>query len=198
VPLERQVGDAQVAGGAHAGLHLGDVRLDGVAAERPGDAHAVVPVADEVRLADLVEADRRHVLPAAHGLGDAFPPPAGQAAGGGEVAVEAALAVDRPDDRVERHRPQAERALADPPELGDDLVERQDEVDVARAAADRPAEPAQRLAPAGAQEVVRRVGGREPVSRATPAVSYCARPGATAVRSGTMSFPRRPLPRWTT
>ena len=41
--LERQVADPQVAPEPHAGLHLGDVGVDVLAAERLGDRHPVVP-----------------------------------------------------------------------------------------------------------------------------------------------------------
>jgi hypothetical protein len=120
----------------------------------------VVAVADEVHVADLERGDRGQRVAAAHHARDALPAPAHLRRGGAELAVEAtALAVDGPDDRVERDRLQAEVALADAAELGHDLVEGQHDVDVA---AGHPAQPAQRLGAARAQEVVLRVGTAEP------------------------------------
>src|SRR4051794_32669961 len=63
-----------------------------------------------------------------------------------ELAVEARLAVDGADDRVQRDDLQAEVALADAPECRDDLVEGEDDVDVALADED-PCHPGHDLAP---------------------------------------------------
>jgi hypothetical protein len=74
------------------------------------------------------------------------------------MAVEAALAIDRADDLVERHDLPAGVALLHAPEGGDDLVEGQDDVDVAALAAEEAREAGDRLATPRAQEVVLRVG----------------------------------------
>ena len=102
VALERQVAHLQLAVGAEPGPHLGDVRVDVLVAQRAGDGHAVVAVADEVQVADPEDVDRRHRLAALARLGDPLPAPA-RARRRAEVAVElAAPAVDGADDRVER------------------------------------------------------------------------------------------------
>ena len=74
-----------------------------VAAERPRDRHSVVAVADEVELADAEQVDRRERLAAARGGRDLLPAPAGASRGRAEAAIVVAAAVDRADDRVERH-----------------------------------------------------------------------------------------------
>ena len=78
--------------------------------------------------------DRRHRLAAA--LGGAMrsqrsPHPVGR---GPELAVEVAGAVHRAHDRVQRDHLEAELVLVGPPERLDDLLEGEDQVDVARLA----------------------------------------------------------------
>src|SRR5688500_3608147 len=89
-----------------------------------------MPVAHVVGVADAVDVDRRERLAAPPGQRDALPPRAHALGGGPEPAVEVARAVDGADDAVERDRLDAEVALADPPERGDDLVEREHGADV--------------------------------------------------------------------
>src|SRR5699024_8102168 len=90
-----------------------------------GDGDAVVPVADEVVVPQLVDVDRRDLLADAAGTGDALPPRAALVGGGPEAAVEVLHLVDRADDRVERDQLQPEASLAASAEGVDDLVERQ-------------------------------------------------------------------------
>ena len=104
-----------------------------VAAQRAGHRHAVVAVAHEVQVADPVDGDRRHGLAAALGLGDPLP---ARRACAPEVGPEAAVEVrarGRRCRRSSRARSTAARALARrrAPERLDDLLERQDQVDVA-------------------------------------------------------------------
>ena len=85
-----------------------------------------------------------------------------------------------PDDGVEPDRLQR-RASRSPlkPERGDDLVERQDQVDVVGLAAQPVRQPGQHLAAADAQEVVLDVGAREPgVSRHDGDPGVSRRPAA--------------------
>src|SRR4051794_21814429 len=91
-------------------------------------------------------------------------PPAGRPrVGAGALVFQAAVraAVDRPEDRVELDRLQADVALLDAAERVDDLAERQDDVDVARVAAEPPRELRHHLAAPGALEVVLGVCPRE-------------------------------------
>ncbi len=134
VSLLGQIGELDRPTGADAGLHLGHVRVDVRAAERPRDRDPVMAVAHEMNLPDPVERDRRHRLPTAHRGGDRLPPPARARRGGTETAVEVAHPVDGADDRVERHHLAPELALADKAELAHDLLERQDHTHVIRLA----------------------------------------------------------------
>jgi len=161
VALGRQLADGQVAARSHARDDLHDVGVDHRAPERPRDRDAVMTVADEVHLADAVDADRRHRLPAAHRVGDALPARADVDRRRAELAVEARRAVHRSVDRVQRDRLQPDVALLDAPERGDDLLEGQDRVDVAGAASQPPAERRHDLPATRALEVVLRVLGRK-------------------------------------
>jgi hypothetical protein len=161
VGLQRQVGAEQVAPGADARDDLGDARLDVVVAERPRDRHAVVAVLDEVDLADLVEVDRRHRLAAAHRGRDALPARPHLRGRGAEVAVKALHPVDGPDDGVQRHDALAHEALLHAAQRADDLLERQDVVDVARLAPQPSPQPRQGEPAACSQEVVLGVGSRQ-------------------------------------
>jgi hypothetical protein len=129
-----------------------------VVAQRPRDRDAVVAVLHEVDLADAVEVDGRHRLAAAHRRRDALPAGAHLRGGGPEVAVEAALAVDGAHDRVQRHDLAPRVALLQAAQRVDDLLEREDVVDLAGLAPQPAAQPRQRQPPARAQEVVLGVG----------------------------------------
>ncbi len=137
--------------------------------ERPRDRHAVVAVAHEVRAADPVDVDRRQRLAAAHRGRDPLPARAHARGGRPERAIEAGLAVDRPDDRVDGDDLDREVALADAPERRDDLVEGQDQVEVARLAR-RPA-----AQPRASARCLRARGGSRPARRpcASRSVAAC-------------------------
>ena len=62
---------------------------------------------------------------------------------------------------LQRNRLQAEGSLTAPAEGGDDLVERQDEIDVVRCSAQPGHQPSQHLLPTGPQEGVLDVRARE-------------------------------------
>src|SRR5436309_7959154 len=91
----------------------------------------MVAVADEVRLADPVGLDRGQWLAAAHRGRNPLPARAHARRRGAERAIEAGGAVDGADDRGDGDHPDADVALADAPERRDDLVEWQDQVEVA-------------------------------------------------------------------
>src|ERR1022692_3661489 len=74
------------------------------------------------------------------------------------MPVEIAAGIDRADDGITTDRLQPELPLALPAESRDDLVERQDQIDVVRLPAQPVRQPGQDLAAAGAQEVVLRIG----------------------------------------
>ena len=137
------------------------MRLDVLEPEGAGDRHAVVAVADEVRLADAVDLDRGQRLAAARRRCDALPARAHPRGRRAKRAIEAGGAVDGADDRRDRDHLDAQVALAGAPERRDDLVEWQDEVEVSGPAYRARSQPRHRLAPAGPQEVVLGVGGME-------------------------------------
>jgi len=153
VALQRQVGQPDLAVGADLGQHLGHVGVDVAVAEGPRHRHAVMPVLDEVQVADPVQVDRRHALPAPLGGGDPLPASAGPARRGAEAAVELPLAVHRADDRVQAHHLLAQPALPAPAERLDHLLEGEDHVHVARLPAQAGAQPPERAGAAGAAEV---------------------------------------------
>jgi hypothetical protein len=136
VALERQIGQPERLARADTGPHVRHVGVDVLAAERLRHGDAMVPVADEVQVADAVDGDRRERLAAALGGGDPLPAAAYARGGGAEAAVEVARAVDRAHDRVERDGLEAELRLADHPQRADHLVEREDQPDVVGLAAE--------------------------------------------------------------
>jgi hypothetical protein len=73
----------------------------------------VVPVADEVHLADLIDVDRRERLAAPGCLGDALPALAVAPGPGPELRIEVTHLVDRAHDPVDRDELDAERDLVD-------------------------------------------------------------------------------------
>jgi len=85
--------------------------------------------------ADPVQRYGGHGHAAALGLGHPLPAFARPARGGAKAAVEVARAVDRPDDRVEGDRLEPHVVLAAAPERPEHVVEREDDVHVARLAA---------------------------------------------------------------
>src|ERR1022692_1084199 len=106
------------------------------------------------------------------------------------MPVEIAAGIDRADDGITTDRLQPELPLALPAESRDDLVERQDQIDVVRLSAQPVCQPGQDLAAPGAQEVVLRIGARKaglsghgpglarfPITRPGPARPGPARPG---------------------
>ena len=162
VVLERQVADAQVAAEPHARGDLDDVRVDVLAAEGLGHRHAVVAVADEEQVADLVQRDRRQRLPAPLGGGDPLPARAQPRRGRPEAAVEVGGAVDGADDRVQRHDLEPAVLAPDHAEGVDDLLEREDQPDVVGLAPQPPADVGEQACAAGAREVALSVGCGEP------------------------------------
>ena len=128
--LEREIAKPGALVGAHRRHDLGDVGVDGVQSHRPRHGNAVVAVADEVQVADPVDVDRRHGLPAPDCLCDAFPSTPDPSRSRPEAAVEIAGSIHRADDRVERYDLEPEARLTSPAERLDDLVEREDYVDV--------------------------------------------------------------------
>jgi hypothetical protein len=83
-------------------------------------------IADEMQAPDAVDLDRRdrRAEPLSEReLHPAFTHPAGS---GPEVTVGVVPGIDRPGDRVQPYRPQAELALAAPTERAGDLVEPQE------------------------------------------------------------------------
>src|ERR1022692_4586049 len=106
------------------------------------------------------------------------------------MPVEIAAGIDRADDGITTDRLQPELPLALRAESRDDLVERQDQIDVVRLSAQPVRQPGQYLAAPGAQEVVLRIGARKaglsghgpglarfPLARPGPARPGPARPG---------------------
>jgi len=91
----------------------------------------VVAIAHEVQLADAIDVDRRHRLPAPLRLGDALEARSHARRSRAKRTVELLAAIDGSHDRVDRDDLDPEVALADPAERLDDLVEGQDDVDVA-------------------------------------------------------------------
>src|SRR4029077_15118515 len=95
-----------------------------------------------------------------HLLGDPLPARADPRARGAELAIEASGPVDRAEETGERDDAPAEVDLARAPERGDNLVKRQDRVDVSGRPRHARPQPGQRLTAAGTQGVVGRVGRR--------------------------------------
>jgi len=88
VVLERELAGEQVVLGPERRLHLAHARLDLRVAQRARHRHAVVAVLHEVQVADAVDVDRRHRLPAPARGGDPLPAPAQLRGRRPEVAVE--------------------------------------------------------------------------------------------------------------
>jgi hypothetical protein len=153
VVLEREVGHHRVLAERDARRDLDDVGVDVLTAERLRDRHAVVPVADEVQVADLVERDRRERLAAALGGGDPLPAAAQAGRRRAQAAVEVDGAVDAPDDLLQRYHLQPEVVLARAPERLHDLLERKHERDVVGLAPKPAADVREKARPAGAGEV---------------------------------------------
>ena len=153
VSLDDEVAAVRDAGRGHLREHLRHVRLDDRVAERERDRDAVVPVADEMQVADAVDGDRRH--PAAAALCEVDPLPAlsEPVRRGPKPAVEVGRAVDAADDRAKLDDLEPDPALAGPPHRRHDLVERQDQVDVVGPAAQSAGECRQHLPPPGPLEV---------------------------------------------
>ena len=106
--LALEVSSATDALGVDHRVDLGDVGLHHGGALRAGDRDAVVAVADEVEVAELVDVDRREVLAEPALLGERLPALPAAVGGGPEAPVEVPHLVDRPDDLLERDLLQAE------------------------------------------------------------------------------------------
>ena len=118
-------------------------------------------VADEMQAADAVDLDRRDRRAAPLGQGHllpAFPHPAG---GRPEVPVEVTPGVDRPGDRVQPYRLQAQLPLATPAERAGDLVEPQEVVAAVGLAAQAVRQSGQDVVPPRPEEVILGVCPRE-------------------------------------
>ena len=140
--LERQVAQADLAVRADLGEHLGHVGVDVGVAQRPRHRHAVMAVLDEVQVADPVDVDRGHALAASLRRRDALPARAGTRC---EVGRKR-RSNSRPRSTVPTIESSGDQLLTEPPlatapERLDDLLEREDEVDVARLAAQRGGQP---------------------------------------------------------
>jgi hypothetical protein len=158
-----QAGSPQVhwAGGPDCGENLGHVRVDGLLAGRSSDGHPVVAIADEMQASDTVDLDRRDRRAAPlreRELHPAFTYPAG---GGPEVTVEVVPGIDRPGDRVQPYRPQAQLPLAAPAERAGDLVEPQELVAARGLTAQAVRQRGHDLAPPSPLEVILGVRPRE-------------------------------------
>jgi hypothetical protein len=153
VALDDDVAAVRDPGDRDLSEDLGHVRLDDGVPERQGDRHAVVTIADEMQVADTVDGDRRHPPAAALRHVDPLPALAKPVRRGPEAAVEVGGAIDAPDDAAKLDRLQPDPSLTRPAEGGDDLVERQDQIDVVGLAAQPPREPRQHLAPPRALKV---------------------------------------------
>ncbi len=161
VALEQQVAPAADALARHDGQHLGDVRVDHLLAGGQRDRDPVVAIDDEMQVADAVDVDGRDLLAAPLRQGEPLPPLPHPAGGGPEPAVEIAARVDRADHGVQPDRLQAERPLALPAQGCDDLVKREDEVDVVRPPAQPVRQPGQHLASPRAEKVILHIRLRE-------------------------------------
>jgi hypothetical protein len=159
--LERKIADPHLAPEPDAGLDLRDVRVDVLASERLGDGDAVVAVAYEVQVPDPVQGDRRQRLAAALGGGDPLPAAAQARRGGAEAAIEVRRAVDRADDRVQRHDLQPDVLPAGDAERVHNLLEREYQRDIARLAAQAAADVGQQARAPRAREVTLSVGAGE-------------------------------------
>jgi hypothetical protein len=149
-------------GGPNCGEYLGHVRVDGLLAGRSGDGYPVVAIADEMQAPDTVDLDRRDRRAAAlseRKLHPAFTHPAGS---GPEVTVEVAPGIDRPGDRVQRYRPQAQLPLAAPAKRAGDLVEPQELVAARGLTAHAMRQHGQDLTPPSPPEVILGICPREP------------------------------------
>ena len=134
--------------------HLGHVRLDRLGAGRHGDGHPVMAVLHEVQVTDAVHVDGRDRLTTALGERQPLPPLPDPAVGRPEPAVEVPAGIHGPDDRLQPDRLEAEAALALAAQRRDDVVQRQDHVDVVGCPPQSLREPRQRLAAPRAQEVI--------------------------------------------
>ena len=152
--LAVQVAPAADALGGDDRVDLGHVGLDGVRAERAAHRDAVVAVAHEVEVAELVDVDRRERLPGAALQGHPLPPLAAPVRRGPEPAVEVAHLVDRADDRVHRDHLQAQGALAAPAQCLDHLGEGEGLVALVGVVPHPARELGEDLVPSHAQEVV--------------------------------------------
>ena len=135
----------------HIGLDLGQ-------AECAVHRHPVVPVADEVDVADLVDVDRRQRLAPSHRLVDPLEPPPAQPGARPELRVELAYPVHRADDLLHRDHLHAEGDLVDEAERVDDLLERQRVAVAALLAQQAGGQRRDDLQAAGAEEVGLGVG----------------------------------------
>jgi len=88
-----------------------DVSVDERLPSLASDRDAVVPVLDEVHLADPVELDRGNFGPLAMSPVDALPAISRPRLAGEERAVEIAVPANAPDDLIDRHLAQAAVAL---------------------------------------------------------------------------------------
>src|SRR5947209_3015700 len=105
-------------------------------------------VAYEEDLANLDQVHRWQRLAAAHRGGDLLPARADAPGGGTEAAIEIPAAIDRSDDRIERHDSQPERTLALEPERCDYLLVRENHANVIGFAAEPADQPRGGGAPA--------------------------------------------------
>ena len=172
--------------GRHGCEHLDHVGVDYLLAGRNGCGHPVMAVDYEVQ--GRPGGTPRSAGSAHRGAAPAPGAPSGTApAGGGpEAAVEIVPRVDRADDRVQPYRLQAQVAFAALAQCAEDLVERQDAVDVTGLAA--------QAVRASLARTWRRLARRNPFSasaRGNPVSASIAPPGLniSASSPGTLYQP---------
>ncbi|QIP41592.1 hypothetical protein G9444_4348 [Rhodococcus erythropolis] len=109
---------------------LGDVRVDCLLVHRTRNGHSVVPVDHEMHGADAIQLNRWYRFAASLRHRKSLPTSARVSGRRTEVPVEITCAVDTSDDRFDGDDLQPQRLLADLAQSCDNLVERQDRVDV--------------------------------------------------------------------
>src|SRR5215207_7542490 len=142
------------ASGVHPRTDLRHVPVDRAEAQSHRNRHPVVPVADEVQVADPVQLGRGNELAAPLGQCQLYPPLPVDACSGMKPAVKVACTVNTADDCGQRDDLQAEGAFGGPSQRGDHVVEEQKLGEIARLPLQLDGHLTQQLAASGALEVV--------------------------------------------
>ena len=156
--FQRQVGELRAPARARPPSSPRSRRRRSPASLGARDRHPVVTVLDEIHVADLVDLDRRHSTRPGAGHARRAPsvPDPGREVGR-KLRSKLAGTVDRPDDRVERDRLQAEPSLSSAPERLDHLLEGEDQIDVAGLTPQARRKPRQHPAAACPRKVASRI-----------------------------------------